>query len=116
MGRFKLKVGLGFIPFLGFLIILFWGMFSVYAVNHKRIQVLQYDLACMAGIIIVFVPMGLGIYFFIQNVDPTNKSLVIGVLLSICLVGLYLITAVCLAIQYLYCKKLFARQNTQYLS
>ena len=116
MERFKLKIGLGVIPFFGFMIALFWGMFSVYAVNRKRLQVFLYDFAVMIGMLIIFIPMALGIYFFIQNADLSNKTLVAGVVLSIVLVGLYLMTAVCLAIQYLYCKKLVARRDMQYLS
>lgn len=112
MERFKLKIGLGLIPFFGFIIVLFWGMFSVYAVNRKRSQVFLYDFAAMIGMLIVFIPMGLGIYFFIQNADLTNTILVMSVELSIALVGTYLMTGVCLAIQYLYCKKLVALKNT----
>ena len=116
MERFKLKIGLGLIPFFGFIITLFWGMFSVYAVNRKRIQVFFYDVAVMIGMLIIFIPMGLGIYFFMQNTDLTNTALVMSVVLSIVVGGLYLMTAVCLAIQYLYCKKLVARSNMENLS
>lgn len=115
MKRFKLKIGLGIIPFFGFIIVLFWGMFSVYAFNRRRIQVFLYDLACMAGISIIFIPMGLSSYFFIQNTNLTNTAFVISVLLSIYLVGFYLMTAMCLAVQYFYCKKLAVCQNAQYL-
>ena len=116
MEKLKLKIGLGVIPFFGFIIILFWGMLSVYAVNRNRKQVFLYGVASMIGMLIIFTPIGLGIYFFILYADLTNTALVLSVLLLISLVGLYLMTAVCLAIQYLYCKKLVARQNMQYLS
>ena len=116
MKQFKLRIGLGCIPFLGFVIVLFWGMFSVYAINRKRSQVFIYDLVCMAGMLIAFIPMGLGIYFFMQNVDLSNTSLIVGVLLSISIVGLYFMTAGCLAVQFIYCKKLIDCRNMQNLS
>ncbi|MDE7168308.1 MAG: hypothetical protein K2O28_05615 [Clostridia bacterium] len=116
MKWFKLKIGLGLIPFFGFVIDLFWGMFSVYKVNRKSSQVFFYDFVAMIGMFIVFIPMGLGIYLFTQYADLTNITLVVGVELSIVFVGLYLMTAVCLAVQYLYCKKLVANKNAQNLS
>lgn len=116
MMRLKLKAVIGAIPFLGFVIVLFWGMFSVYAINRRRIHAFIYAFISIMGTVIVLIPAGLGLYFFMQSIDLTNTLLLICGLLFICLAGLYLSTAVCLAVQYLYCKKLVARQNTQYLS
>ena len=116
MDRFKLKIGLGAIPIFGFFIALFWGMASVYAINRRRMQVFFYGVISILGMLVVTIPMYIGIYFFMQNVDKTYTALIVGGLLSIIIVGLYFMTAICLAVQYLYCKKLIDRQNTQYLS
>ena len=116
MPHFKLKLGLSFIPFFGFAIVLFWGMFSVYAINRKRTEVFIYDFLAMALCLLVFIPFAIGIYLTVYFIAPANTAVLISLILLIVILGSYAMAGICLAVQYKYCKKLIARQNTEYLS
>lgn len=116
MSHFKLKLGLSLIPLFGFVIVLFWGMFSAYAINRKRTNAFICALLSMAGCLLVGIPLMIGIYLVVYFITPANTALFIGLILLIAILCLYAMAGICLAVQYNYCKKLTARQNTEYLS
>lgn len=108
MSHFKLKLGLGFIPFFGFFIVIIWGMVSTYKIYHKRVHSFIYALICMAVVFITALLFALIWNSFMQSADLSNISLIVGVALAIGLVWTYIIMVLSFAVQYFYCKKLIA--------
>lgn len=115
MSHFKLKLGLSFIPFVGFFIVIIWGMVSTYNIFHKRIHAFIYAIICMAVAFIAALLFALIWYFFMQFVELSNISLVIGIALAISFVLTYIIAGISFVVQYFYCRKLIASKNDKVL-
>ena len=113
----KLQLALSFIPFFGFAIVLFWGMFRLWHITGKRGYAFRYTLLCMIPFLVLGGIAAFGCYYLIlAHITRENIPLILGLSLCFLCVMCWLMAGACLLIQNRYAQKITAREQERSIS
>lgn len=111
MKSLKLQFAFCFVPFLGFVIVLFWGMIRLYRNTGKRSYAFRYVLLCMIPLFALGGVAAGGCYLIFMNITRANIPLILGLNLCFLCVVCWLMAGACLFIQNKYARRIMEKEQ-----